>query len=184
MKGFHRAAGRRWHLLGEGWDPVCLHRTSARRQGAKPAGKAAGAPGTEATTWSAEHRRRGRTQFSSVSCYLPWETICPSQQVTGATERSSEPARRCSPSLFSLQEMETGWRWGRREGGRGREDSGMEGQRETPGRLTAAASAGGRPSESRWHKSQARSQETTTLNLNWLPFKYHLRAGFPASLSS
>lgn len=28
------------------------------------------------------------------------------------------------------------------------------------------------------------SQEATTLNLNWLPFKYRLRASFSASLSS
>lgn len=30
--------------------------------------------------------------------------------------------------------------------------------------------------------NRTHSQETTTLNLNWLPFKYHLRADFPASL--
>lgn len=70
-------------------------------------------------------------------------------------------------------------------GGRGRAAEG--GAMEREGRLQAVCGSTrgqGRPLESGWHKSHARSPGTTTLNLNWLPFKYHLRAGFPASLSS
>lgn len=71
--------------------------------------------------------------------------------------------------------METGPGW------RGGGEAGRGGEGDT--RPSAAAPAGGRPLESGWHKSHAQSQETTTLNLNWLPFKYHLSASFPASLS-
>lgn len=157
---------------GGGPGPPCLPGTSARHR---------------AATWAAGHRRRGQTPFSSVSYHLPWETVCGSPQVTGAREQSSDPSQLTPLSLRILflgagGEMEAGWRR-RGRGGERQREARWSGR----GRLQAVCGGTrgqGRLLESGWHKSHARSPGTTTLNLNWLPFKYHLRAGFPASLSS
>lgn len=132
MKGFRRAAGRRWHLLERG-DTAVLPRGRAGTP--VPPRHQRQAPGRHV---GLGHRRRGQTPFSSVSYHLPWETVCGSPQVTGAREQSSDPSQLTPLSLRILflgagGEMEAGWR---RRGGGG------ERQRGAPGRLQRHPRAG------------------------------------------
>lgn len=181
MKGFRRAAGRRWHLLERG-DTAVLPRGRAGTP--VPPRHQRQAPGRHVGLRTPQEGPDS-VFLSLLPSALGDSLRVPTGDRSEGAELRSQPAHAALPP-YSLPRS---WRGdgGRMAAAGGRGSAAEGGAMAREGRLQAVCSGTrgqGRPLESGWHKSHARSPGTTTLNLNWLPFKYHLRAGFPASLSS